>query len=327
MPGKSSDWDNTEFLLDLVVGLYTGAQTNKGLTPAIKESIEGYLKSRGYTTSFDAVRTMAKRQVMVWDANVHEDILISLFQHVKPSSEDWSNVMKDLQEKGYSFTEGALRDFQFLCLYLSTPHTSPHSLIPSRSIYLHPSPSTFQHHSPDIIYTKFYTFAFLPSLALHIIMSSKSARGWNATSHEDLLLALLEEMKPNRAILTNVADKMRTKGYSYSFDAINQHVQKLRKNRDTSGIQNCGSETATPRKPRAAAAPKAPKRTPKRKAPTKSASIAEDEDDLEDMKLQLKIEEDMGDDDLLSPKGNKRARTATPKVEPEADDEVDSFEI
>ncbi|KAM0380972.1 hypothetical protein ACHAPY_005172 [Fusarium culmorum] len=56
MPGKPSDWDNADFLLDLVVGLYTGAQTNKGLTPAIKESIEEYLKTRGYTTSFDAVR-------------------------------------------------------------------------------------------------------------------------------------------------------------------------------------------------------------------------------------------------------------------------------
>ncbi|KAF9775500.1 hypothetical protein IL306_006377 [Fusarium sp. DS 682] len=150
MPGKASDWDNAEFLLDLVVGLYTGAQANKSLTPAVKESIEGYIKSRGYTTSFDAVRSpsvtsssqllknieqatfsfinnlnlpfcipflilvaMAKRQIMQWDANVHEDILISLFQHIKPSAEDWSNVMSDLQQKGYSFTEGALR-----------PHTS-----------------------------------------------------------------------------------------------------------------------------------------------------------------------------------------------------------
>ncbi|KAM0284726.1 hypothetical protein ACHAO9_009027 [Fusarium lateritium] len=56
MPGKPSDWDNSEFLMDLTVALYTGAQVNKGLTPAIKESIEEYLKSRGYSTSFDAVR-------------------------------------------------------------------------------------------------------------------------------------------------------------------------------------------------------------------------------------------------------------------------------
>ncbi|KAF4945861.1 hypothetical protein FGADI_11603 [Fusarium gaditjirri] len=120
MPGKASDWDNADFLLDLVVGLYTGAQVNGGLTPPVKQSIEEYIKGRGYTTSFDAVRTpllypfliaiaMAKRQVMQWDANVHEDILISLFQHIKPSAEDWSNVMGDLQQKGYTFTEGALR--------------------------------------------------------------------------------------------------------------------------------------------------------------------------------------------------------------------------
>ncbi|KAL5609204.1 hypothetical protein FOVSG1_003885 [Fusarium oxysporum f. sp. vasinfectum] len=129
MPGKASDWDNADFLLDLVVGLYTGAQVNGGLTPPVKQSIEEYIKGRGYTTSFDAqtafflinilkitllylfliIVAMAKRQVMQWDANVHEDILISLFQHIKPSAEDWSNVMGDLQQKGYTFTEGALR--------------------------------------------------------------------------------------------------------------------------------------------------------------------------------------------------------------------------
>ncbi|KAM0215528.1 hypothetical protein ACHAQD_008304 [Fusarium lateritium] len=52
---------------------------------------------------------MAKRQIMTWDSNVHEDILICLFQHIKPTTEDWSLVMRDLQKKGYTFTEGALR--------------------------------------------------------------------------------------------------------------------------------------------------------------------------------------------------------------------------
>ncbi|CAG7556683.1 unnamed protein product [Fusarium equiseti] len=152
-------------------------------------------------------------------------------------------------------------------------------------------------------------------------MSSKPTRGWDATSHEDLLLAILEEIKPSRAILTSVADKMREKGYSYSFDAINQHVQKLRKNRDTSAIQNSSAEPTTPRKPRGASASgtKTPaKRTPKRKAP-KSADIADDEDDLEDMKLQLKME--TADEDILSPKSLKRA-----KVEHDDEDELNSGE-
>lgn len=52
---------------------------------------------------------MASRQTMRWDANVHEDILICLFQHLKPSTQDWINVMQDLQAMGYTFTESALR--------------------------------------------------------------------------------------------------------------------------------------------------------------------------------------------------------------------------
>ena len=90
--------------------------------------------------------------------------------------------------------------------------------------------------------------------------------------------------------------------------SFSQHVQKLRKNRDTSAIQNSGAEPSTPRKPRGAGASgtKTPaKRTPKRKAP-KPADIVDDEDDLEDMKLQLKME--TADEDILSPKSLKRAK-------------------
>ncbi|KAF4987320.1 hypothetical protein FGRMN_10445 [Fusarium graminum] len=143
--------------------------------------------------------------------------------------------------------------------------------------------------------------------------SGKPTRGWDAASHEDLLLAILEEIKPNKAELTNVAEKMRTKGYTYSFDAINQHVQKLRKNRDASAIQNAGSEPATPRK-RAAGTKTPAKRTPKKAA--KSAPIVDDDDELADEKMQLKMELDASDGDIPSPSPAKRARTA-PKNESE----------
>ncbi|KAI1020742.1 hypothetical protein LB504_012001 [Fusarium proliferatum] len=151
---------------------------------------------------------MAKRQVMQWDANVHEDILISLFQHIKPSAEDWSNVMGDLQQKGYTFTEGALR----------------------------------------------------------------------------------------------------------------QHVQKLRKNRDTTAIQNSGgSENGTPRK-RAPGTKTPSKRTPSKRKATKSASVVDEDEDLEDEKMQLKMETDDMGEELMSPKGAKRT-----KSEPE--DEVTVGEV
>ncbi|KAM0553876.1 hypothetical protein ACHAPJ_007222 [Fusarium lateritium] len=150
--------------------------------------------------------------------------------------------------------------------------------------------------------------------------AGKPTRGWDATSHEDLLLALLEEIKPSKADLTSVAEKMRNKGYSYSYDAINQHVQKLRKNRDTAGIQSAGTEPATPRKPKAT-----PKRTPKKK--TKSAATAEDDEDVEDEKMKLKMEPDFMDEDMPSPSPAKRRRTATPKAEPEEGDGLAHGEV
>ncbi|UPK90501.1 hypothetical protein LCI18_001436 [Fusarium solani-melongenae] len=143
-------------------------------------------------------------------------------------------------------------------------------------------------------------------------MSGKPSRGWDANSHEDLLLTLLEEIKPSRAILTSVSERMREKGYSYSFDAINQHVQKLRKNRDTNAsnaltaIQTAGtgSATTTPRK----------KATPRKRKNAKNTP-AED-DDAEDEKMKLKQEnDDEGGDELVSPSPMKRAKR-TPKPEP-----------
>ncbi|GJN74363.1 hypothetical protein PLICBS_008454 [Purpureocillium lilacinum] len=52
---------------------------------------------------------MGGRQIQKWDPAVHEDILIAIFQHVNLSTVDWSSIMGDMRSKGYTFTEGALR--------------------------------------------------------------------------------------------------------------------------------------------------------------------------------------------------------------------------
>ncbi|EXK45288.1 hypothetical protein FOMG_03774 [Fusarium oxysporum f. sp. melonis 26406] len=112
---------------------------------------------------------------------------------------------------------------------------------------------------------------------------------------------------------------LQQKGYTFTEGALRQHVQKLRKNRDTTAIQNSGgSETGTPRK-RASSTKTPAKRTPKRKA-TKSASIVDEDEDLEDEKMQLKMETDDMDEELMSPKSVKRT-----KSEPE--DEVTVGEV
>lgn len=186
---------------------------------------------------------MAKRQTMQWDANVHEDILICMFQHLKLNNEEWTSVMAELQKLGYTFTESALRYelawflcsffypsmffylaffFALLILTLFTftfPTNHPSSKLdlqsslptslPPPQIISHSSPINHLHYHPNPA----------PSSSI-IVMSGKPSRGWDANSHEDLLLTLLEEIKPSRAVLTSVSERMREKGYSYSFDAI-----------------------------------------------------------------------------------------------------------
>ena len=45
-------------------------------------------------------------------------------------------------------------------------------------------------------------------------------RGRDATSHEALLMCLIDEVKPNKALLTEVTKRMNDAGWSYSYDAI-----------------------------------------------------------------------------------------------------------
>ncbi|KAM5384264.1 hypothetical protein ACJZ2D_001569 [Fusarium nematophilum] len=139
---STTNWEDSEFLMDLGVALYSAAQAANGLTPNIKEAVEAYLKERGHATTWEAVRPfsappspklplpssssplcqilqktllpsrdpiMAKRETMKWDAQVHEDILMCMFQRLKLSNQDWTSVMEELHGMGYSFTEGALR--------------------------------------------------------------------------------------------------------------------------------------------------------------------------------------------------------------------------
>jgi len=49
-----------------------------------------------------------KRVLQNWDAETHEAILVALLDHVKPSANDWKEIIGKLHAKGYTFSEGAL---------------------------------------------------------------------------------------------------------------------------------------------------------------------------------------------------------------------------
>lgn len=145
--------------------------------------------------------------------------------------------------------------------------------------------------------------------------SGKPVRGWNATSHEALLLALLDEIKPNKAIITQVTARMTDAGYSYSYDAIklcyfhrvhlqmltclsySQHIQKLKKSRDATN-----SNPSTPKKPIKAAG--GSRTTSGKKRALKTVKYDDEEDEV----LPKDEASDDEDDVSVSPK-IKRAKT------------------
>ena len=45
-------------------------------------------------------------------------------------------------------------------------------------------------------------------------------RGWDEASHMALLLAFIDEIKPGKQVITGVTQRMKEKGWSYSYDAI-----------------------------------------------------------------------------------------------------------
>ncbi|POR34159.1 Uncharacterized protein TPAR_05653 [Tolypocladium paradoxum] len=128
------------------------------------------------------------------------------------------------------------------------------------------------------------------------------SRGWDATSHEALLLAFIDEIKPNKAVITLVTERMKEMGYTYSYDAINQHVQKLRKNRDVSGIKKAASGAATPTK----TTPAKPTSARKRKAPSKKnakeLTPVDDDDEVKNLKREH------SDDDLCVTTPSKKVK-------------------
>ncbi|KAK4067854.1 hypothetical protein Trihar35433_6414 [Trichoderma harzianum] len=142
---------------------------------------------------------------------------------------------------------------------------------------------------------------------------NKPTRGWDAAAHEALLLCVIDEVKGGKAFLTEVTAKMQARGYSYSYDAINQHVQKLRKNRDTTaltGPTDSGAGSAKTPTPRKSATPR------KRRTPKKEMITDEDDD------MNLKLEEAIEDEEMRSPsvRPRKRAKSVASTMDDEMDD-------
>ena len=49
---------------------------------------------------------------------------------------------------------------------------------------------------------------------------SKPSRGWDESSHMDLLHAYIGHTNGGKAVITDITQRMKAMGYTYSYDAI-----------------------------------------------------------------------------------------------------------
>ena len=153
---------------------------------------------------------------------------------------------------------------------------------------------------------------------------AKAGNKWNSEAHEALLLCVIDLLHPSKAQMEEIAEKMQSNGFSFTYESIRyiivplfippshtlaslntfsinvfrelktnitnntsrQHLQKLKRAR-TDGTSAAPSREATPKKatPRKRAAPGSGK-----KSKVVPFEEAEDDDDEADIKLKLKKE-------------------------------------
>ncbi|KAI1809491.1 hypothetical protein GGS20DRAFT_571673 [Poronia punctata] len=123
---------------------------------------------------------------------------------------------------------------------------------------------------------------------------------WNDKTRSDLLMEIIDVAPPSTQQWDEIIEHLHAKGYSYTYNAALQHLQKLKRKEGAPAGE--GSVPATPKKtgkngdakPKTPRTPKTPK-TPggrKRKAPAASTDDAEEEEILVKEEKKLKIEHD-----------------------------------
>ncbi|ATY67019.1 hypothetical protein A9K55_000638 [Cordyceps militaris] len=274
MPKQAGSWENADFLMELSLALFQVASNGGALSAQAKSAVEDYLKAQGHDQSWESVRSplsplrssplllfastlldpdvavvMARTQ-MKWDASAHEAMLICIVKHCDLNANNMAKVLDEMKNRGYEFTENAFR------------------------------------------------------------------------SHEALLLAMIEEFRPNKEKVTAIVQRMSDLGFNYTFHAVkysavpniplsflcfatvlymtplpsklttallsSQHIQKLRKTRDTSALDGSaasgdGSKASTPRKA-------TPRKTPASGRKRKGAV----DDDADELGRDLKAEDEEG---------------------------------
>ncbi|RKU47372.1 hypothetical protein DL546_006584 [Coniochaeta pulveracea] len=138
--------------------------------------------------------------------------------------------------------------------------------------------------------------------------------GWTPAAQQDLLIALVKRTPLKNTDLHELAADMAAKGYKMSWDAIRQHLQKLKKKEGSaiqSGVGSGGEGSSTP-------APKTPgrKRAPASKKTTTAPKSGG--------KRKAKVDDEASDDDIATPSKKTKSEPVDTKTVPKKEDPEDS---
>ncbi|EGO56775.1 hypothetical protein NEUTE1DRAFT_123234 [Neurospora tetrasperma FGSC 2508] len=283
----------------------------------------------------------AQRNLTRWDQKTHEDIMLAMFEHFRPTAADMKEIVELLHvQKGHTFTDGALflkmeeedHEAQFYVAKASKPTNWDHDahLTLLQAVMIEALPS--KPHAVRIQARSCRFFCRIPpgwahhhvcSPASSIMVDSETEKvaetrmTWNHNADKHLIGCVVDEIVPGEETYRNLAARMNTLGYGCTPKAVKQHLQKLRRKEGVSAAvaSDSGANTSTPTKGRKRAAPgSGVKKTPgtgrgKKAAAAKTAPLVINSDDEDDIKE--------------SPE--KKLKTEESKVKEEYDDGVDDY--
>ncbi|GAO14255.1 hypothetical protein UVI_02001140 [Ustilaginoidea virens] len=93
-------WADAAFLHDLVVAFFEAGAETGAHTAEVRNAITSRMDEMHHKVTWEGIR---------WDETVHQDVLMAIFQHVSFSAAQSNSIMAELADRGYTFTESALR--------------------------------------------------------------------------------------------------------------------------------------------------------------------------------------------------------------------------
>ncbi|KAL0470504.1 hypothetical protein QR685DRAFT_544174 [Neurospora intermedia] len=286
----------------------------------------------------------AQRNLTRWDQKTHEDIMLAMFEHFRPTAADMKEIVELLHvQKGHTFTDGALftitnpQSFA-LCFHFAKNQAALSLKMEEEDHEAHfyvakASKPTNWDHDAHLTLLQAVMIEALPSkpqwdrilqrCSSSIMVDSETDKvaetrmTWNHNADKHLIGCVVDEIVPGEETYRKLAARMNTLGYGCTPKAVKQHLQKLRRKEGVSAAvaSDSGANTSTPTKGRKRAAPgSGVKKTPgtgrgKKAAAAKTAPLVINSDDEDDIKE--------------SPE--KKLKTEESKVKDEYDDGVDDY--